>query len=304
MDFQLFFSGLTALGTLVAVASLVWAVYIYLRSNENIQLSSLKKEVLTYPRYCRKIDRLLAEPLFSAIGNSISEELEKLMPENQSLEDFSNEFMLNPDADNFKALAIYTGLKKCSEVEIISDLIEQIDSCHGNIISKLPVFGRALSDLSFYISLPAERAITTKILNRNLKFNVDGEENEGLKKAVSEALETSTRELYFKRIALHLTGAISANLKKNNYGQGSITLACRMISTLSKRFESISSHELRKMCQTDQKEASSIQEIVDSQEYSVQIAMELLKCHKHLYSEDDWDTLIECKGGIIQLMKE
>lgn len=112
MDFQLFFSGLTALGTLVAVASLVWAVYIYIRSNENTQLSSLKKEILAYPRFCRKIDRLLAEPLFSAIGNSISEELEKLMPENQSLEDFSNEFMLNPDADNFKALAIYTGLKK------------------------------------------------------------------------------------------------------------------------------------------------------------------------------------------------
>lgn len=303
MNYELFFSGLTAIGTLVAVASFIWAIYVYMRSNESKEMSELKREILAYPRYCRKIDRLLAEPLFSAIGNSISEELEKLMPENQSLEDFSEEFMLNPDADNFKALAIYTGLKKCNEVEEISNLIEQMDMCHGNIVSKLPTFGRALSDISFYISLPAERAITTKILNINLKFIVDGEENEGLKKVVSEALESASSELYFKRIALHLTSAISANLQKNSYGQGTITLASKMLNTLAKCFESITNHELKKICNLDQKKVSTIQQVISSQEYSIQIAMELLKNHKHLYSEEQWDTLVECKGGILQLMK-
>ena len=304
MNFSLLFSGMTAFGTLVAVASLIWAVYAYVRSNESKEMSALKKEILAYPRYCKKIDRLLAEPLFSAIGNSIAEELEKLMPENQSLEEFSEEFMLNADADNFKALAIYTGLKKCSEVDEISNLIEQIDTCHSNIVSKLPVFGHALSDISFYVSLPAERAITTKILNINLKFVVDGAENDGLKKMVSEALETSSKELYFKKIALHLTGAILANMEKNNsYGQGTITLACRMLNTLTKRFESLTDHGLKKICKLDQSKIPMIEQTDKEQEYSIQVAMELLKQHKHLYSEDDWDTLIECKGGILQLIK-
>lgn len=303
MTIDLFFSGLTALGTLVAVGSLIWAIHVYKLTNEDREMAALKREILSYPGYCRKINRLLAEPFFSAVGNSIAEELDKLMPENQSLEDFSNNFMLNADADNYKSLAIYTGMKKCTEVEEISSLIEQLEACHRNIISKLPTFGRALSDLSFYTTLPAERAITTKILNINLKFIVDDGENEGLKKMVSEALGTPSRELYFKRIALHLTMAISANLNKNNYGQDSISLSTKMLSILAKRFESMSNRELKRLCDSDQEKVNTIQKIVDDNEYSVQIAMELLKSHKSLYSEEEWDTLIECKGGIIQLMK-
>jgi hypothetical protein len=304
MNWNLFFTAITALGSLAAVASLVWAIYSFRRANETKTMAALKKEILSYPGYCRKIDRLLAEPFFSAIGNSISEELQGFMPDNQSLEEFSNEFMLNPEADNFKALAIYTGMKKCSEIKEIADVIESLDSCQRNIISKLPLLGRVFSDLSLYIVLPAERTITTRILNMNLKFIVDGEENEGLKRVISEALETSSRELYFKRIALHLTGAISANLKKNSYGQGSITLSCKMINVLAKRFESISDRVLKNICKMDQKKIPLIQQTVSSHEYSVEIAMELLKQHKNLYSEDEWDSLIECKGGILQLMKE
>lgn len=304
MTIELFFSGLTALGTIVAVASLIWAINVYKLSNEDREMTLLKKDILTYPGYCKKINSILAEPFFSAIGNSISEELENLMPENQTLEDFSNDFMLNPDADNFKALAIYTGMKKCGEVDEISSLIEQLDSCHRNIVSKLPVLGRAFSDLAFYTSLPAESAITAKILNINLKYIVDGEENEGLKKMVSQAQESSSRELYFKSIALHLTGAISANLKKNSYGQNSISLSTKMLNVLSKKFESLNNRQLKKICKLDQGNATSIGKIVNDNEYSVQIAMELLKIHKDLYTEEEWDTLVECKGGIIQLMKQ
>lgn len=304
MTIELFFSGMTALGTIVAICSLIWAINVYKISNEDKEMASLKKEILTYPGYCKKINRILAEPFFSAVGNSISEELEKMMPENQTIEDFSSEFMLNPDADNFKALAIYTGMKKCSEVNEISSLIEQLDSCHRNIVAQLPVLGRAFSDLSFYTSLPAESAITAKILNVNLKFIVDDEENEGLKKMIATAQESSSRELYFKSIALHLTAAISANLKKNSYGQDSISLSSKMLNVLSNKFESISNKQLKKICKLDQSRAFSISKIVDDNEYSVQIAMELLKVHKNLYTEEEWDTLIECKGGIIQLMNQ
>lgn len=301
---ELFFSGVTAFGTVVAIFSLIWAINVYKISNEDKEMTLLKKDILTYPGYCKKINRILAEPFFSAVGNSISEELEKMMPENQSLEDFSNNFMLNPDTDNFKALAIYTGMKKCSEVNEISNLIEQLDSCHRNIVAKLPVLGRVFADLSFYTSLPAESAITARILNINLKYIVDEEENEGLKKMVSVAQESSSRELYFKSIALHLTAAISANLKKNSYGQDSISLSSKMLNVLSNKFETINNRQLKKICKLDQGKAAIIPQIVDSNDYSVQIAMELLKVHKDLYTEEEWDTLIECKGGIIQLMNK
>lgn len=201
------------------------------------------------------------------------------------------------------AVAEAMGMKKCNEVEEVGALIEQLEACHRNIISRLPVLGRALADISFYTTLPAERAITAKILNINLKFIVDEEENEGLKKAISEAQGTASCELYFKRIALHLTAAISTNLNKNSYGQDSISLSTKMLSIISKRFESMSNRKLKKLCDSDQRKSSSIQQIIDENTYSIQIAMELLKNYKDLHSEEDWDTLIENKGGIMRLMK-
>ena len=76
-----------------------------------------------------------------------------------------------------------------------------------------------------------------------------------------------------------------------------------MLSIISKRFESMSNRKLKKLCASDQRKSSSIQQIIDENTYSIQIAMELLKNYKDLYSEEDWDTLIENKGGIMQLMK-
>lgn len=64
MTIELFFSGMTALGTIVAICSLIWAINVYKISNEDKEMASLKKEILTYPGYCKKINRILAEPFF------------------------------------------------------------------------------------------------------------------------------------------------------------------------------------------------------------------------------------------------
>lgn len=304
MNIDAILSLISAIGAVATVISLVWAIQIYRLSNENSEMAEVRKYLLAFPEYCRQVDKLLSEPVFSAIGSGISEELEKIMPDNQSIEDFTNDFMLNADNDNYKALAIYLGMKKCPEIEEINKIISKIEECHRNIVSKFPVLGKVYSDLAFYIILPAERAVTAGILNRNLKFIVDDEENEGLKRMLNEAMESSSKELYFKRIALHLTMAISANLKKNAYGQASISLATKMIKIIAKKFETLNNRQLKKMSKVDQKNASKIDDIVQKQEYSIQVAIELLKIHKSLYTETEWDSLVENKGGILQLLKD
>lgn len=291
-------------GAVATVFSVIWAIHVYKVANEDKELLEIKKAIMTLPEKCKRLDSLLSEPLFSAIGNSIAEELKALNTENQSLEEFSSEFMLNEEARNYKALAIYMGLKKCDEVGDINRLSEEIEECQRIIISKFPVLGKVLSNLSFYITLPAERAVTSGILNINIQFIVDGEENDGLKRAVNSALETGTKELYFKRIALHLTGAISANLSDNNYGQRSISLAQKMLVIVSNIFELLSESELKSLSKKDRKQVNDVQKIEDEMTYSVEIAMELLKMYRRLFDEKDWDRLIEYKGRIIEVMEK
>lgn len=304
MTIETLFSILTAVGAVATILSLVWAIRVYWITNENAGIAEIRKHLLAFPEYCKEIGRLLSEPVFSAIGCGIAEELEKLMPDNQSIEDFTNDFMLNSDNDNYKALAIYLGMKKCPEIDEISKIISQIEDCRRNIVSKFPVLGMVYSDLAFYITFPAERSVTAGVLNKNLKCIVDDEENEGLKNMLNQAMEVSSKELYFKSIALHLTMAIGANFKENSYGQASITLATKMLRTISKKFEILDNKQIKKIAKLDQKNADKIDNIVKSNEYSVQVGMELLKIHKKIFNESEWDALIEYKGGILQLMKD
>ena len=292
------------LGAVATVVSVIWAIHVYKVANEDKEVSEIKKAIMTLPEKCKRLDNLLSEPLFSAIGNSIAEELKVLHTENQPLDEFSNDFMLSEESRNYKALAIYMGLKKCDEVKEINGLVEEIEECQRNIISKFPVLGKIFSNLSFYITLPAEKAITSGILNANIQYIVNGEENEGLKRAVSSALEEGTKELYFKRIALHLTGAISANLSDNKYGQRSITLAHKMLVIIAGVFELIDESRLKTLSKKDRKQVNNVQIIEDDMVYSVEIAMELLKIYKNLFDEKSWDKLIEYKGRIIEVMEK
>ena len=293
-----------AMGAVATVISVIWAIRVYKMSNEDKEVLEIKKDIMTLPEKCKRLDNLLSEPLFSAIGNSIAEELEALNTDNQSLEEFSNDFLLNEESRNYKALAIYMGLKRCDEVKEITKIAEEIEECQRNIISKFPVLGKAFLNLSFYITLPAEKAVTSGILNANIQYIVDGEENEGLKRAVNSALEAGRKELYFKRIALHLTGAISANLSDNKYGQRSITLAQKMLLIISNVFEMLDESDLKSLSKKDRERVNEVQRIEEEMTYSVEISMELLKMYKMLFDEKKWDKLVEYKGRIIEVMEK
>ena len=305
MNWNLLFDCISAFGALATVGSLAWAVHIFRVAHEREEIIGVRNAILTYPVYCKKIERLLSEPVFSAIGNGIAEELEKYMPEGQSLETYTNDFMLNSSGDNYKALAIYMGMKKCDEINEIDEVITNIEECHRNMVSKFPVMGKSFSMLSYYVTLPAEKAITAKILNNNLKFEVDGKENEGLKRMLEEALEAGSKELYFKRIALHLEGAVSANLTKSAIGQDSISLSRKMIEIISKKFEIINDRKLESLSALDRKNINLAEslEALDNKN-RVEKAMELLKIHKNIFEEEEWERLIEYKGRIVQLLED
>ena len=114
---------IAAIGT---IASVLWAIHVYRRENDDRNLLDIKNNILKIPTICTDINILLSEPFFVALGNSIADELKKLHEEGQSIEGFSN-FLLNDEkSHNYKAQAIYSGLKRCEEVNQIKEMLKML----------------------------------------------------------------------------------------------------------------------------------------------------------------------------------
>ena len=83
-----------AIGAIGTIASVLWAIKVYTNENKNANLMKVKNAILELPSICNDINILLSEPFFAALGNSVAEELKKLMDDGQTLEDFSG-FLLD-----------------------------------------------------------------------------------------------------------------------------------------------------------------------------------------------------------------
>ena len=134
------------------------------------------------------INILLSEPFFVALGNSIADELKKLHEEGQSIEGFSN-FLLNDEkSHNYKAQAIYSGLKRCEEVNQIKEMLKMLQDAERSILLRFPGIGQAIRKLTFYIDRAATRTVSSHILNKSMAATFeDGVENEPFRNAISDA---------------------------------------------------------------------------------------------------------------------
>lgn len=291
-----------ALTAIAAVASVLWAIHVYRKANEDRAFLEIKNNIIRIPEICHDINFLLTEPFFAAIGNSVAEELKSLYSPEQSLEDFS-EFLLDDEVShNYKGLAIYSGLKQCAEVTQIRGLIKELQDAERIITVRYPFLGKAFSKLSFYITEAAKRTISSSVLNRSMMTSFeDGTKNEPFNEAVKAASETGTPELYFKELAIFITEVSKASLRTEHLGQRTIDLSHNMLKISGDVFGLLSESELKKTSRFDlklQKKGFRV-----DNRHAVEDAMEILKKYKKQYKEDQWDKLIECKGRIIELME-
>lgn len=289
------------LGVVATVISVFWAIHSYKKAHEDRILFEIKENILRLPEICQEINDLLSEPFFAAIGNSVADELKTLYSPDKELDDFSD-FLLNDDeSKNYKALAIYTGLKKCSEVTQIKELVKTVQTSERAITAKCPYFGKALSGLSFYIKRAATKTVSARLLNLSMRAKYDDLENEAFDKAVKSALKTGTPELYFKELAIYLTECAKAALKSEHHGQRTIDHSYSMLEKTSNIFALLPESELKRICRNDmklKKKNFTVKNI-----HAVEDAMEILKTYKKYFDEESWDKLIECKGRIIELME-
>lgn len=291
-----------ALGTLATIISVLWAIHVYRKANENRSFLEIKDNIIKIPEICQEINSLLTEPFFAAIGNSIAKELKELYSSSQTLDDFSEFLLDDKSSHNYKALAIYSGLKQCSEVTQIKDLIKELQNAERIVTVRCPYLGGSFSKLSFYITRAAQRTISSRVLNNSMTSEFeDNTANEAFRDAIKSAAETGSVELYFKEIAIFITTVSKASLKTEHLGQRTIDLSYKMLKTVGNVFGLLSEFEIKRISKKDYR--LSKQSFAVNNKHAVEDAMEIFKKYKNYYSENQWDKLIECKGRIIELME-
>ena len=305
MNWELFFQAIQAFGAIAAIASVIWAINVYIITSRNHDYQKIRDAVIALPHHCEQLNKQLSESLFAAIGTSISNELRPMF-EGYTIDSFSK-WLLSEDSSNFKAQAIYMGLQKCDGVKEIQVLIDRIEDSQRTISTSFPQLGRAIRALLFYVTKPANYCISTRNLNGNLKFSND-EENAGIRKAVKEAQATGSEELYFRQLAFYITAICAKPLTDKDLGQQTLDLSFEMIDVISKTLCVLSNSKMRKIAKKDMRQADKMQTMEQSmpesaKKHSVQIAMNILTQFKDYFTEDEWEKLIEHKAQIIQLME-
>lgn len=291
-----------AFGAIATTISVLFAVYTYRKAHNNSSLLEIKKCMWKLPSICNDINLLLSEPFFAALGNSVADELKKLLDDGQSLEDYS-QFLLNEEkSHNYKAQAIYSGLKRCDEVREIKNLIREALDAERTVTLRFPSIGKALQKCFFYIDRAANRTISSAVFSKSLSSELDdGIENISFKEAVSNASATGSPELYFKEIAIYITSVANASLRHNALGQRTIDLSLKMLSLTCNVFGKLEVSQLNHISHKDMRLAKEVEK--ESRTHAVEDAMDILKVYRKYYKESAWEKMIECKGRIIENME-
>lgn len=291
-----------AFGSFGTVASVLFAIITYRKAHKNASLLEVKRCVWKIPTICNDINLLLSEPFFAALGNSIADELKKLLEDGQSLEDYS-QFLLNDEkSHNYKAQAIYSGLKRCDEVVQIKELIRSVEDSQRTVALHFPGIGMAIRKLFFYIDRAANKTISSRVFNKFLSTELeDGIENIAFKKAISTAASTGSSELYFKELAIYITSVAKASLKQNALGQRTIDLSLKMLTNTCNVFGGLEIGQLSRIAHRDARLSKKIE--VNQDTHAVEDAMIVLKVYKKYYEVSAWEKMIECKGRIIENME-
>lgn len=298
---QIVYSSIEALGSIATVLSVIWAIKVYKTANEEKGYLETKDNIMKIPQLCRELNLLLTEPFFAAIGNSIANELKELFTENQTMEEYS-EFLMNDSSKNYKAIAIYSGLKKCSEVNQINEIIKQLEESNRNVLMRFPLFGKSIQKLTFYITKPAEQSISSHSLNKSLSYTMeDGDTNDLLKSVLRDAAATGNKELYFKELAIYLTNISRMHLSGQHLGQRTIDLSYNMLSIVCKCFGGLDDTTIKRYSKKDKKSVKKFEGFNNG--HAVEDAMSVYKIYQKLFPEHEWEKLIEYKGRIIELME-
>ena len=289
------------IGAIGTTASVMFAIYTYRNAQTKSALLEVKKCLWRIPIICKAIDELLSERVFSAVGDSISNEFRKLHENEQSLDEYSALLIDDNKSHNYKAQAIYAGLKHCDEVGKIDNLIKEFGDVAQTVSLHLPCIGMALQKLFFYIEEAAKRTISPAVFSKSVSATFgDGTPNTSFDQAITNAKTTNSPELYFRTLSDYFSEISEGSLMQTAHGQRTISLSINMISQTCNILGKLEIQRLNRIRRKEKRLTKKVSEI--NEKHAVEDAMVVLKKYKNYYKEHCWEKMIEWKARIIENM--
>ena len=106
--------------------------------------------------------------------------------------------------------------------------------------------------------------------------------------------------MYLNEIGLYASSVPQFLLNQDRLGQKTFSLAEKIVDILENRFNRMTDVQLRKNSSVQKNKYEKMQEI--NKKHAIEDAVDALFLIKNIFSDKEWDDIIECKGKIIQLM--
>ena len=275
------------ISTLFAGCSVFVAIYIYHRNTEREYFRNFRNALVTYRQLLDEASDLFDEIGLVEIGYSISNQLRSICPNNLSPREV-HDFFYNDENENFLKQAIYLGIgesKTILRAKEISKEIQRIPTAHRELF---PITNTVLSILNAYYTTMF-RTISSGDLISGLFAEVRKQRET---RTVQEEKTHTDTDLIFRELGVYIT--IFHTDLVNNYADTLFEHCDRIAGVISHTYETKSDKSLRKISNKEKSLNTKYREKSDSVS-AAKALFEYLKFYKAYVEDNDWDTLVECK---------
>lgn len=282
------------IGAIATAGSVFFAIFVFKRSEERRLFSKTRECLSQLKSTIEEVYSHLDQPNFSFISDLIVNELNELKPENWTLDEFTA-FLVDEKSHDLIAQKVHVGRLKCPFIKTVERQLREIEQSVVLLKEKLPIISETIDKLSFYIESPANNSLAPKTfdlalgkpesINRMLIPNLSGLQHESH---------------YFTEIKNYCAAFPQMVMEQDRLGQKTFVLSERIIQILIKTYSLMTDAQLRAASLKQKSLESKTRSIKN--EHAAEDAISFLKLLKSDFSENDWDTIIESKGNIVQLM--
>ncbi|HBC3478279.1 TPA: hypothetical protein KDY95_003418 [Vibrio cholerae] len=278
-------------GSIFTGASVLFAMFVYRRNSDKEMFKEFRLSMIDFKHNIQEIDRLLAEPLFSEVSSNIALELEKILPDNCTKEQFV-EFMTNEENHDFIGQAIHIGRIKSNKVERINELLSLVEKTPYSYAEILPATSKSITGIVKYIDQVTRQLLSPRLFDAAI----------GTPESFNKYVVSDLENIDSLKLALCVTsGTMIAACSSVLMGQGQRVFdeAENLLNAIISEHVELSDKLLRVQSRSQKKHHSSVLQI--DEETNIEDAFKALKYVKDMFSDDKWEKIVESKTTLYNL---
>ena len=284
----------TILGSLFTGASVIVALLVYQRTEDKAAFSRIRLSLIDLQHTVQRLDRLLSEPYFVEVGMNIANEITKLLPAEFGKDDLVA-YISDDRNHNYVAQAIHLGRLRSTSIGQVQEAVDALARYTYEFREQLPLVAAVLRSLLSYIIQSAQQTVSPSLFNKILGnpqlFN----------EMIAPELSKVDDQITLVQELSNMISLTSDYIMQSR-NQGVFDQSERLLITLIGKFAGMSDAELRAQSKGQRQQTGQIAKV--DMKTAVEDAFEYFKLMRPLYSDSEWDFIVEAKTRLYQQAHE